>query len=49
MIEELLNEISNEYPELPSELFVLAKKIYSNDNRTKEEVKSEIYGQIKKI
>lgn len=48
MIEELLNEISNEYPELPSELFVLAKKIYSNDNRTKEEVKSEIYGQIKK-
>jgi len=48
MIEELLNEISNEYPELPSELFILARKIYSNDNRTKEEIKSEIYGQIKK-
>ena len=48
MIEELLNEISNEYPELPSELFILARKIYSNDNRTKEELKNEIYGQIKK-
>ena len=48
MIEELLNEISNEYPELPSELFILARKIYSNANRTKEEIKSEIYGQIKK-
>ena len=48
MIQELLNEISNEYPELPSELFILAEKKYSNDNRTKEEIKSEIYGQIKK-
>lgn len=48
MIKELLNEISNEYPELPSELFILAEKKYSNDNRTKEEIKSEIYGQIKK-
>lgn len=48
MIDELLNEIHNEYPELPSELFMLAKKIYSNDNRTKEEIKSEIYGQIKR-
>lgn len=28
MIEELSNEISNEYPELPSELIMLAKKIY---------------------
>lgn len=48
MIEELLNEISNEYPELSSELFTLAKEKYYNDNRTKEEIKSEIYGQIKK-
>lgn len=48
MIEELLNEISNEYPELSSELFTLAKEKYYNDKRTKEEIKSEIYGQIKK-
>ena len=47
MIEELLNEISNEYPELPSKLFILARKIYSNDNRTKEELK-KILGRLNK-
>lgn len=48
MIEELLEEIYSEYPELPHELFELARKAYSNDQRSKEEIKKEIYEQIKK-
>lgn len=48
MIEEILNEISEEYPELPQELYSLAKNVYSNDRRPKETIKDELYVQIQR-